>query len=241
MSRLSSRALANRRDKYLRDYCRKEYLNLFNKRGELKLREEELAQKYRVYESMCNIQKSLGDVDISKYEVTSKDLEIVDKAKIALNNADMILKQKKKEGRKTEEYRQAGLIQKPTLELEKGSYWYHKSLSGFREETVALSVSFMEEIGNSHLIVIIRVVDEYGAVMDGKCIGDVDRKEDILVYNMIKSINKDLRVRPEVIVLPCSGEKKFFSDYPCCYLTYKDFLGSFKDRIGIPFKSWLIE
>lgn len=241
MFKLGSRVLANRKDKYLRDYCRKEYLNLFNKRGELKLREEELAQKYRVYESMRNIQKSLGDIDISKYEVTPKDLEIVNRAKRALNNADMILKQKKKEGRKTEEYRQAGLVQKPSLELEKGSYWYCKSLSGLREETVALSISFMEEVGNSHLVIIVRVGDDYGALMDGKCIGDVDKKEDILVYNMIKSINKDLRVRPEVIVLPCSGDKKFFNGYPCCYLTYKDFMGSFKDRIGVSFKSWLIE
>ena len=36
---MGNRVLANRKDKYLRDYCRKEYLNLFNKRGELKLRE----------------------------------------------------------------------------------------------------------------------------------------------------------------------------------------------------------
>lgn len=236
------RDLANKKDEYLRSYCRQEYLNIYALKKAVKDAEWDLRGKEAIYESQVLLDKILCSPGSEKYKVPQSEYDKVEKIKADLKEAEDILKEKKKEGRRSDGYRRIGLIDKPVVDGEVNKLWYKSCLDGLSEETLKLSKEVLQYISGhstvSELYILIYMEKMWGLLVDGKTVGVVD-KDDKVVKSFISSVNKDLKSKPEVIVLPSMGKDFFFKDYVACYDTYENFAKVFRNRFGVSIKFWL--
>lgn len=215
---MTEKELSNLKSKFLRDYCKDEYKNLYQKQSDLEKARSDLRFEERLYENQVYLDGILGNNGSEKYRVSESEYKKVQLAEKAVADADTALKEKKKEGRKTREYQTIGYIFKPSdLPRRDLGLWYSESLDGISYFTYSKMKDSFEELKNKYgngFYYLLLQDKKWSIFRDGVFTGFLVGSECPISCDFRRSSQRELCADVRVIVYPGI----FFSDYPSYYV-----------------------
>lgn len=215
---MTERELSSLKSKFLRDYCKDEYQNLYKKQSDLEKARSDLRFEERLYENQVYLDSILGDKGSEKYKVPESEYKKVELAQKAVVEADLALKERKKNGRKTREYQTIGYIFKPSnLPKRDLGLWYSESLDGisyFTYEKMKSSLKELKERYGDGFYYLLLQDKKWSVFRDGVFVCFMSSNDCPVSCDFRRSSQRELCSPVAVIVYPGI----FFSDYPSYYV-----------------------